>query len=420
GDNPVTIAMKHVEEEPMPPSTYRQNIPPMLEAVVMRAMNKNPDVRPTSAEMVQELSVVEKTFGMTKTTDPDATQVLPRADAEIPSRRAARRKQTAEPAKKSFFQSKMFFVGLMAFLLMGFGLGSFLAFGNFFNQEEVTVPDVTGKQLALARQLLEDGKLRVNVAETYDGTVPPGQVVSQDPESGKTVRSARLVTIYVSKGGEEIEMPDLKGLTKSAATEVITKAGLNLDSIYEKYSEEEPGTVLSQDPAVGTKINRGSLIDITVSRGESASPTHEETVEEPVKVTKSSVPDLRGASLDVARGGLEARGLTVGIVSYQVSGQAEGTVISQTPSSGTELYSGEAVDLVIAEREPSSSYNESSYAEPSREERTNEEPSDERMEPVYYDEPATRSFEPESYDAEPNDQVMYDAPSRDSNASKSR
>ena len=112
--------------------------------------------------------------------------------------------------------------------------------------------------------------------------------------------------------------------------------------------------------------------------------------------------------------------MTVGIVSYQVSGQAEGTVISQTPSSGTELYSGEAVDLVIAEREPSSSYNESSYAEPSREERTNEEPSDERMEPVYYDEPATRSFEPESYDAEPSDQVMYDAPSRDSNASKSR
>ena len=420
GDNPVTIAMKHVEEEPMPPSTYRQNIPPMLEAVVMRAMNKNPDVRPTSAEMVQELSVVVKTFGMTKTADPDATQVLPRADAEIPSRRAARRKATSEPAKKSFFQSKIFFVGLMAFLLMGFGLGSFLAFGNFFNQEEVTVPDVTGKQLALARQLLEDGKLRVNVAETYDGTVPPGQVVSQDPESGKTVRSARLVTIYVSKGGEEIEMPDLKGLTKSAATEVITKAGLNLDSIYEKYSEEEPGTVLSQDPAVGTKINRGSLIDITVSRGESASPPHEETVEEPVKVTKSSVPDLRGASLDVARGGLEARGLTVGIVSYQVSGQAEGTVISQTPSSGTELYSGEAVDLVIAEREPSGSYSESSYAEPSRDDRSTEEPSDERMEPVYYDEPATRSFEPESYESEPSDQVMYDAPSRDSNASKSR
>lgn len=420
GENPVSIAMQHVEEEPVPPTSIRHNIPPMLEAIVLRAMNKNPEVRPTSAEMVQELSVVEKTFGMTKAADPDATQVLPRAEVNIPSRRAARRK-TPEPAKKSFFQSKMFLTGLILFLLVGFGIGSFLAFGNFFNQEEVTVPDVTGKQLALARQLLEDGNLRVNVAETYNGNVPPGQVVSQDPESGKTVRSARLVTIYVSKGGEELDMPDLKGLTKSAAMEVITKAGLNLDSTYEKYSEEEPGTVLSHDPAAGTKINRGSLVDITVSRGESTTPSKNYEEDEPVKVVKTSVPDLRGASLDVARSGLESRGLTVGVVSYQSSAQAEGTVISQTPSSGTELYSGDSVDLVISERDLSRDYEESSYSEPTyRESSLSEPPSDYQSETVYYDEPATRSFEPESNDAESEEENVVDAPSRDSGGSKSR
>ena len=421
GENPVSIAMKHVEEEPVPPTALRHDIPPMLEAIVLRAMNKNPDVRPTSAEMVRELSVVEKTFGMTKAADPDATQVLPRADTGIPSRRAARRKATPEPAKKSFFQSKIFATGLIVFLLVGFGIGSFLAFGNFFNQEEVTVPDVTGKQLALARQLLEDGNLRVNVAETYNGTVPPGQVVSQDPESGKTVRSARLVTIYVSKGGEELEMPDLKGLTKSAAMEVITKSGLNLDSTYEKYSEEEPGTVLSHDPAAGTKINRGSLVDITVSRGESTTPTKSYESDEPVKVVKTSVPDLRGASLDVARSGLESRGLTVGLVSYQVSNQAEGTVISQTPSSGTELYSGEAVDLVIADRSEANDYSESSYRETKVDDNMlSEPPSDLHSEPVYYDEPETSSFEPETSLTDTNESVVYDAPSREDNASKSR
>lgn len=418
GENPVSIAMQHVEEEPVPPTAIRHNIPPMLEAIVLRAMNKNPDVRPTSAELVQELAVVEKTFGMTKATDPDATKVLPRADVNIPSRRAARRKES-EPAKKSFFQSKMFLTGLIVFLLMGFGIGSFLAFGNFFNQEEVTVPDVTGKQLALARQLLEDGNLRVNVAETYNGNVPPGQVVSQDPESGKTVRSSRLVTIYVSKGGEELDMPDLKGLTKSAALEVITKAGLNLDSTYEKYSEEEPGTVLSHDPAAGTKINRGSLVDITVSRGESTTPSKNYEEEEPVKVVKTSVPDLRGASLDVARSGLESRGLTVGVVSYQSSAQAEGTVISQTPSGGTELYSGESVDLVISDRDPSRDYENSSYSEPSyREPSFSESPSDYQSESAYYNEPATRSFEPESVETEEDN--LVDAPSRESNGSKSR
>lgn len=421
GDNPVTIAMKHVEEEPVPPTAYRHKIPPMLEAIVLRAMNKNPDTRPTSAELVQELAVVEKTFGMTKAEDPDATKVLPRAEANIPSRRAARRKPTppSEPPKKSFFQSKMFAVGLMVFLLMGFGLGSFLAFGNFFNQEEVIVPDVKGKQLALARQLLEDGKLRVNVAETYDGTVPPGQVVSQDPESGKTVRSARLVTIYVSKGGEELEMPDLKGLPKSAAMEVITKAGLNLDSIYEKYSDEEPGTVLSHDPVAGTKINRGSLIDITVSKGEGSSGSSYGGAE-PVKAKKTSVPDLQGASLDLARTGLEAHGLTIGTISYQISTQAEGTVLRQTPSAGTELYSGEAVDLVVAEPEPEPTHNsmeEPSYYETDSRDGSDRSDSTENEEPVRSFVPGT---EPELYGLDRETEEPSEAPSRENGGTKSR
>ncbi len=422
GDNPVTIAMKHVEEEPVPPTSYRHKIPPMLEAIVLRAMNKNPDTRPTSADLVQELSVVEKTFGLTKAEDPDATKVLPRAETNIPSRRSARRKSTppSEPPKKSFFQSKMFAVGLMVFLLMGFGLGSFLAFGNFFNQEEVVVPDVKGKQLALARQLLEDGKLRVNVAETYDGTVPPGQVVSQDPESGKTVRSSRLVTIYVSKGGEELEMPDLKGLPKSAALEVITKAGLNLDSIYEKYSDEEPGTVLSHDPVAGTKINRGSLIDITVSKGEGSTSAGYGDAE-PVKAKKTSVPDLQGASLDLARTGLEAHGLTIGTISYQISTQAAGTVLRQTPSAGTELYSGEAVDLVVAEPEPepsaSTSEEPSYYETDNRDVDKQSDSTEERDEPVRSFVPGT---EPELYGLDQESEAPSEAPSRESGGSKSR
>ena len=119
---------------------------------------------------------------------------------------------------------------------------------------------------------MEDGKLRVNVAETYDASVPPGQVVSQDPIPGRSVKAERLVTIYVSKGGEDLDMPDLAGLSKSAAIERLHKAGLILGSVYEKYASEEPGTVLSHDPSAGTKISRGQTIDLTISRGIVGSP----------------------------------------------------------------------------------------------------------------------------------------------------
>ena len=347
GDNPFTIAMKHVEEEPIAPSRYRPQIPPMLEAIICRTMSKSPEIRPTSFELVQELSKVEAALSVTVKSDPDATQVLPRT--EIPPRRTVRTQEepvAEEPVEqKPFYKSKVFIMMMALVLMLGFGVGIFAAFGKVLNTEEtVTVPEVKGKQLALARQILEDNKLRVNVAETYDANVPAGQVVSQDPDVGKTVKSDRLVTIYVSKGGESIDMPDLAGLAKSAAIERLQKLGLNLGSVYEKESSSEPGTVLSHDPTTGTKINRGQVVDLIVSRGEP-----EKKVEE-VKVTReyTHVPNVENASLSVAESGIEGRGLRVGSVTYEESTQAEGTVIAQYPSPDAEIEVGSSVDLVIA------------------------------------------------------------------------
>ena len=296
GENPVAIAMKHIEEEPIAPSRYRPQIPPMLEAIVCRAMSKSPEIRPSSFELVQELSNVEAALSVSVQNDPDATQVLPLTEA-IPPRRTVRqglgaqsttqqedkpvkKETTAEP--KPFYKSKFFMLMMALVLMMGFGVGIFAAFGKVLNTEEtVTVPEVKGKQLALARQILEDNKLRVNVAETYDANVPAGQVVSQDPDVGKTVKSNRLVTIYVSKGGESIDMPDLAGLSKDSATERLQKLGLNLGKVYEKDSSSEPGIVLSHDPATGTKIIRGQVIDLVVSRG-GGEPVQHEPEPEPV------------------------------------------------------------------------------------------------------------------------------------------
>ncbi len=343
GENAVAIAMKHIEEEPTPPSAFRSQIPPMFEAITLRAMSKAAENRPSAFDLVQALANIEASLSVINPGDPDATQLLPRSDsANLSPRRTSAADSYSDANEKPFYKSKGFIFGMIMVLILGFGVGTFMAFGKFWSSEEVTVPDVKGKQLALARQILEDGRLRVNVAETYDASVPAGQVVSQDPDPGRSVKVDRLVTIYVSKGGEAIEMPDLVGLTKSAATERIQKLGLNLGSIYEKESDSEPGTVVSHDPAAGTKIVRGQNIDLVVSRGGSSREEKNEKV---------TVPDVRSASLDVARASLEGRGLQVGSISYQTSNQAEGTVVSQSPSPDTEVEQGESIDLVIASRE---------------------------------------------------------------------
>lgn len=347
GENPVSIAVKHLQEEPVPVRQIDPAIPPVVEAIVSKAMSKDPAMRPTSAELVQDISQAERMLmaGTPQTPammaqDPDATQVLPRVQPvqqSIPPRRAPQNEvyeQDEPEQEKSIFKSKKFIAGLLVVLLAGFFIGAFMSYGKFWSTAEVTVPDVTGKQMTLARQILEDKKLRVNVAETYNADVPAGQVVSQNPTAGSKVKEQRLVTIYVSKGGEEIEMPDLTGLSKSDAEAQLKKMGLKLGSVYEKYSNEEAGTVIKQDPKAGTKISRGQTVDITVSKGKQSH--------------KVSVPDVTGVSLDAAKAALQNRGLRVGSVSKQESRQAAGTVISQSPASG-EVEEGSSISLVIAE-----------------------------------------------------------------------
>lgn len=349
GDNPVSIAVKHLQEEPVPVRQIDPAIPPVVEAIVSKAMSKDPAMRPTSAELVQDISQAERMLMAGSQSmpqmapmaqDPDATQVLPRVQPTqqpIPPRRAPQDEgyDEDEPEKeKSIFKSKKFIAGLLVVLLAGFFVGAFMSYGKFWSTAEVTVPDVTGKQMTLARQILEDKKLRVNVAETYNADVPAGQVVSQNPTAGSKVKEQRLVTIYVSKGGEEIEMPDLTGLSKSDAEAQLKKMGLKLGSVYEKYSNEESGTVIKQDPKAGTKISRGQTVDITVSKGKQSH--------------KVSVPDVTGVSLDAAKAALQSRGLRVGSVSKQESRQAAGTVVSQSPASG-EVEEGSSISLVIAE-----------------------------------------------------------------------
>ena len=348
GETPVSIAMKHLQDEPLSVRQIDPSIPPVVEAIVTRAMSKDPAMRPDAAELMQDIAQAQQmtgsamSYGGASLPDPYATQVMPRVTAlaqPIPPRRersAGTDYDYEEPEKeKSVFKSKKFMTGLIMVLLLGFFAGAFMSYGKFWSTAEVAVPDVTGKQMTLARQILEDKKLRVNVAETYDESVPAGVVVSQTPEAGSTVKEERLVTIYVSKGGESIEMPDLKGLSKKDAEDRLLKMGLKIGSVYERNSEEEAGTVIATDPKAGSKITKGQSADLIVSKGK--------------KEIKISVPDVTGVSLEAAKSSLAAAGAKTGSVTKEASKQAAGTIISQSPAGGSEVLEGTSVNLVVAE-----------------------------------------------------------------------
>ena len=342
GNTAVSIARRHLDEEPQPLHSILPGIPPVVDALVMRMMAKDPAQRPNSAQLVRDIRRAEQlsaSIGETASVpafDPDATRVLTPGEAQEISAFAEEGEESPDAVeKRSFFRTRKFIFGLVLVLILGFFTGIFLSFGKFWSTVEVTVPDVTGKQMTLARQILEDQHLRVTVAETFDADVPVGVVVSQSPEAGMTVKEERAITIYVSKGGEALEMPNLRGLKQTDAIDRLQKMGLRLGSSYETFSDEEVGTVISQDPRSGARISKGQTVDITVSKGQ--------------KVKKTNVPNVKGVPIDRARSMIEESNLKVGTVAQEENSQAAGTVTAQSPAAGTEVDEGTAVRLTVSE-----------------------------------------------------------------------
>lgn len=353
GETSVSIALKHLQEEPVPIRQLKPSIPPVLEAIVQKAMSKDPADRPSSTELYADLNQAKAMLtdrGASQeavSNDPFATRMIPRITPEMMAEQRSERpankpigsREDYQPQyqpqeEKSIFKSKSFIAVLVGILLMGFFVGSFLSFGKFWSSAEINVPDVVGKSSVVAQQILEDKNLRVKIVEANDDSVPAGQVVSQYPEAGAKVKEQRLVTITVSKGGQELTMPDLKSMSRSNAEEKLKKMGLKLGAVFEENSKEPAGTVINQDPRSGSKITKGQTVDITVSLGE--------------KKKEITVQNYTGLSVDSAKSNLEANGLSLGGISEEASTRPKGTVIGQSPSAGSTTTEGGSVSLIIS------------------------------------------------------------------------
>ncbi len=338
GETTVSIALKHLQEEPRPVCQHDRTLPPMVEAIVQKAMAKDPLDRPSSDELIEDIQHAERFLGFgggleVGEEDPYATRLLSRAEMEA-LQEDEREDDGGTGLIKPFFKSKIFMAAAVFLIFLGFMVGAFLAFGKFWSMEEVQVPDVKERPMALAKQILETSKLRVSVIEQFDDKLSPGQVISQSPDAGTMVKEQRVVTIYVSKGGEELTMPNLKGLSRLSAESKLKNMGLVVGAVYEKVSDLEAWTVLEQEPAEGKKITKGQKVELTISKGK--------------QIKLVQVPDFSGGTLDAAKDRLKQLRLTVGTVTYEKSRQAAGTIVHQSPRAGTDVDEETSIDFVIA------------------------------------------------------------------------
>lgn len=345
GESPISIALKHVQEEPRPLREHNADIPPFVEAIVLKAMAKNAAERfVDSSQLIADLKSAQYYIGdgnqrrMSQHDFP--TQVLPKVT--VSEQTAVLSYKTAPaaaepPPKKS--KKTWLLLGVLV-MLVGFAIGTFLAFGKFWSTSEVVVADVVGKQLEVAKTTLVNQNLRVSVSESYNETVPEGQIISQSPEGGSTVKEQRTITLVVSKGSEVITVPDLRGLSRRDAELKIKNSGLTLGRVDEQVAADvEADTVIGQNPRPPAHINKKTPIDLIVSKG--------------AGMRKVVLPDFRGAPLNTVNNQLESLKLKQGTVTEEASEKyPPGTIISQTPAAASEVTEGTAIDFTVAQSSP--------------------------------------------------------------------
>lgn len=392
-DNPVTVAVMHMNNEIQPPSTLVPGIPPDVEAVVMKATNKYQVNRYSDViEMYRaleqaNLNMVPPT-GRNYNPSPDmaATRVMTAAEVSgalaaseaippsgVGDGSAARGQAAGQPSlegtpnrekqeiqdygderrdKKNMGKNKKpkKKVRLNATKLLAVILALvcavpasallFKVVNGFTQTKDITVPKLVGMTQQEATDSLDKLGLKLKVEEpVISDDVEAGQIASQTPDAGETIKDGQTIRVNLNKGSDDGEVPDVTGKTLETAITLLQAKGFELGKSDEDFSDLPKGTIVSQNPTGKTKAEKGSAVDLVVSKGP--------------KDVLVKVPSLENESLSNAKTLLSANNLTLGKTTLGDSNTVQKDhVISQSVAGGTEVAENTVIDLVISKGIP--------------------------------------------------------------------
>jgi serine/threonine-protein kinase len=345
GDSPVAIALKQISEPPPAPSAINPAVSPQLDAIVQRAMSKDPDERFASAEEMMAALAAERTRirtgggpGQTAEFALAAAGVAvaagdPEADAPLP---------VASPAGDGYVEEVYYgteppplapqprrvwpWVVLAALVLAAIAAGLVLA----LSPARRTVPNVVGQQEPIAAAALQNAGFTPVPTQVAD---PEGQgtVISQSPAGGVKASKGALVQLTVSAGPGTRSVPDVTGRGVGAATRELVRDGFNVIRTNVQSQTVPRDHVIATSPGAFTQAQPGQTITLEVSSG----------------AGETAVPDVTGQSAGNATTILEAAGFKVART-HQESTQPAGTVLSQSPAAGGNAPTGSIVVLTVA------------------------------------------------------------------------
>ena len=358
GETAVAVAMMHAEKQVPPLSDYLADVPEGLQAILDKALAKNPADRYMNAgslrrdlldlkmrlfpfssnDYMKEMTIAipqnknlseTEADGATVIMEPVHTKVEEFNEEPIGEDEMARRRK-----KKKFKLGFNNFMILATIVVVLISVAANFIFGS--SRAVVVVPNVVKMTVVEAQNLLEEKKFIVDLEEGFGEDVQPGTVMKQTPAAGEERKEGSKILLIVSKGAELKSVPEVRTMSLEKATRFIEHAGFEVGEVSRKYVRTEIiGTVLSQQPKGASKLPKGSKINLVINEGD------------------KPVPNLVGKKVKEAEKLLKAAGLRLGEVRYVEDKPAKDTVVSTSPMAGQKIVEFEKVDLTVSDGEAS-------------------------------------------------------------------
>ena len=346
GESPVAIAMKHIQELPIPPGDINTDVPGVIQSIILKAISKEQGNRYASAaEMLGDINKAFKTpdedFVETENIDDSPTQKIPIINniddgSEIMVKKRAGRKKKVKKEDRIAVIAAI----ITSFIIIGgISYASYHVYKDYAAKrapKEAPVPNLLGKDLESVKTAYsEQGFNIVEFKQVYDDEHEKGQIVSQEPGADKMVVIPSDIEVTVSMGAEMVKVPLLKNWEYREAEIELEAKGLKPDVRYDSHDRVPEGCVIRHVPESQVEVKKGEFVQLYVSTGP--------------EITMVTMQDLTGKTAEEAKQIIQQLGLVPGEVESRSSDRPKNEVIEQSVAEGQEVEEKTKVDLVVSE-----------------------------------------------------------------------